>query len=190
MDATPRVPPHPLVRIPALGLPLASQRHVTSIVDEGLARTEPSRSGQASANGLFVPNPSTGRGYQRRSTPGLRQTVRGRPLASTAIGSDCHSLRHSVARCCERLLKRSSWASPWRVFHSSGLRRLSVSDCLSPPLLPRSGTRRAQGAGIVDQTTPGAGGAEAHSWVLRRRLPDRSRVGGATDSHVEVRDGW
>jgi hypothetical protein len=49
--------------------------------------------------GLFVPKPSTGAACQRRSTRGLRQTVRACPLASTAVGGDCHSLRHSVA--CE-----------------------------------------------------------------------------------------
>ena len=58
------------------------------------------------SSGLFVPKPSCAAGYQRCSTPGLRQTVRACPLASTAVGGDCHSLRHSVARvavvsdCC------------------------------------------------------------------------------------------
>ena len=48
--------------------------------------------------GLFVPKPSTDAGYQRRSTRGPRQTVRGCPLTSTVGRGDCHSLRHSVAR--------------------------------------------------------------------------------------------
>jgi hypothetical protein len=52
------------------------------------------------------PEPSTGAGYQRRSTRGLRQTVRGCPLTSTVDRGDCHSLCHCVARepvvsdCC------------------------------------------------------------------------------------------
>ena len=33
-----------------------------------------------------------------RNTRGLRQTVRARPLVSTVVSGDCHSLRHSVAR--------------------------------------------------------------------------------------------
>ena len=37
------------------------------------------------ARGLFVPKPSTDAHCQRRSIPGLGQTVRGRPLASTAV---------------------------------------------------------------------------------------------------------
>ena len=37
-------------------------------------------------------------GYQRRSTPGLGQAVRGCPLASTAVGGDCYSLGYSAAR--------------------------------------------------------------------------------------------
>jgi hypothetical protein len=57
----------------------------------------PARSVLSTGAGLFVPKPSTGGYYQRRNTRGLRQTVRGRPLASTAVGGDCHSLRHSVA---------------------------------------------------------------------------------------------
>jgi hypothetical protein len=47
--------------------------------------------------GLFVPKPSCGMVYRRRSTRGLRQTVRACLLVSTAVGGDCHSLRHSVA---------------------------------------------------------------------------------------------
>ena len=35
--------------------------------------------------GLFVPKPTTGADCQRPSTRGLRQTVRGRPLASTGL---------------------------------------------------------------------------------------------------------
>ena len=48
--------------------------------------------------GLFVPKPSTDADCQRRSIPGLRQTVRGCPLASTVDRGDCHSLCHSIAR--------------------------------------------------------------------------------------------
>jgi len=50
------------------------------------------------ATGLFVPKPSTDAVCQRRSMAGLRQIVRVCPLASTVVGGDCHSLRHSVAR--------------------------------------------------------------------------------------------
>jgi len=57
-------------------------------------------SGASRTVGLFVPKPSTGRDCQRRSTPGLGQTVRGCPLASTAGGGDCHSLGHSVVCAC------------------------------------------------------------------------------------------
>jgi hypothetical protein len=59
-----------------------------------------------SASGFFVPKPSTGADCQHRSIPGLGQTVRGRPLASTAVRGDCHSLCHSAVRepvvsgCC------------------------------------------------------------------------------------------
>lgn len=75
--------------------------------------------------GLFVPKPSSGVGYQRRSMRGLRQTVRGCPLTSTVGRGDCHSLCHSVARepvvsvdcyhphafqACARL-RRRSWRS-------------------------------------------------------------------------------
>src|SRR5690348_17959798 len=42
--------------------------------------------------GLFVPKPSTDADCQRRSIPGLGQTVRGCPLASTAVRGDCHLL--------------------------------------------------------------------------------------------------
>ena len=35
---------------------------------------------------------------QRRGMLGLGQTVRGCPLASTAVGGDCHSVGHSVVR--------------------------------------------------------------------------------------------
>lgn len=48
--------------------------------------------------GLFVPKPSTGWDGQRPSTPELGETVRERPLASTAVGGDCYSLGYSVAR--------------------------------------------------------------------------------------------
>ena len=47
--------------------------------------------------GLFVPKPSCGPAYQRRSARGLRQTVRGCPLTSAVGRGDCHSLRHPVA---------------------------------------------------------------------------------------------
>jgi hypothetical protein len=40
--------------------------------------------------GLFVPKPTTDADCQRPSTRGLRQTVRGRPLPSTAVRGDCH----------------------------------------------------------------------------------------------------
>ena len=46
--------------------------------------------------GLFVPKPTTVEGYQRHSVLDLGQTVRGCPLASTAVGGDCYSLRYSV----------------------------------------------------------------------------------------------
>lgn len=45
---------------------------------------------------LFVPKPNTGRDHQRRSTPSVGHAVRGRPLASTAGGGDCHSVGHSI----------------------------------------------------------------------------------------------
>jgi hypothetical protein len=48
---------------------------------------------------LFVPKPSTGRDCQRHSMRGLVQTVRGCPLASTAVGGDCSSLGYWVS--CE-----------------------------------------------------------------------------------------
>jgi hypothetical protein len=50
----------------------------------------------ALADGLLVPKPSCGARCQRRRTRGLRQTVRGCPLASTASRGDCHSLGHSA----------------------------------------------------------------------------------------------
>src|SRR5690242_14542307 len=46
----------------------------------------------------LVPKPSTRADCQHRSTPALGQTTRGCPLASTAVGGDCHSIDHSVAR--------------------------------------------------------------------------------------------
>ncbi len=55
-------------------------------------------SGASGTAGLFVPKPSTDTTCQRRSTFGLEQIVRGCPLASTAGGGDCHSVRHLVAR--------------------------------------------------------------------------------------------
>ena len=48
-------------------------------------------------------------------TRGLRQTVRACPLASTAVGGDCHLVRHSVARepvvsdCCPPTCFPSLW---------------------------------------------------------------------------------
>lgn len=48
--------------------------------------------------GLFVPKPTTDADCQRPSTRGLRQTVRGLPLASTVVRGDCHSLCHSAVR--------------------------------------------------------------------------------------------
>ena len=54
----------------------------------GVARTR--------TRGLFVPKPSCGTAYQRRSMCGLRQTVRGCPLKSAVGRGDCHSLCHSV----------------------------------------------------------------------------------------------
>src|SRR5215469_9735351 len=47
--------------------------------------------------GLFLPKPSCGTSYQRRSARGLRQTVRGCPLTSAVGRGDCHSLRHLIA---------------------------------------------------------------------------------------------
>jgi hypothetical protein len=63
-------------------------------------------------DGLFVPKPSTGAACQRRSWPELGQIVRMCPLVSDAVGGDCHSLRHSVARGppsgCKLLTRRRS----------------------------------------------------------------------------------
>jgi hypothetical protein len=72
------------------------------------------------ATGLFVPKPSTNMDCQRRSMPGLRQPVRGCPLASTAVSGDCHSLCHSLVR------------------------EPIVSDCCPPPLSD-SGARSTPG---------------------------------------------
>jgi hypothetical protein len=73
--------------------------------------------------GLFVPKSSTDANCQRRSIPGLGQTVRGCPLASTAVRGDCHSLCHSAVRepvvsgCCPQTLsslRARVWRRSWR----------------------------------------------------------------------------
>jgi hypothetical protein len=51
-----------------------------------------------SLGSIFVPKPSTDADCQRRSTSDLGWGVRGRPLASAAIGGDCYSLGDSIAR--------------------------------------------------------------------------------------------
>ena len=64
----------------------------------GLGADRAVLSGASRTAGLFVPKPSTGVDCQRRSTPGLGQTVRGRLPVSTAVGGDCYSLGYSVAQ--------------------------------------------------------------------------------------------
>jgi hypothetical protein len=57
----------------------------------------PASHARSTGVGLFVPKPSTGAVCQRRSGADLEPNVRECPLASAAVGGDCHSLRHSVA---------------------------------------------------------------------------------------------
>jgi len=74
--------------------------------------------GQIRQYGLFVPKPSTNADCQRRSIPGLGQTVRACPLASTAVRGDYHSLCHSAVRepvvsgCCSHTLSKSAGRRP------------------------------------------------------------------------------
>ena len=76
--------------------------------------------------GLFVPKSSRGAVRQRRGTRGLQQAVRACPLASTAVGGDCHSLRHLVVRgqilndCCPHTPRLGlSMCSAWNCRTSS-----------------------------------------------------------------------
>ena len=62
----------------------------------------PCRGGRIETGGLFVPKPSCGVGCQRRSTRGLRRTIRARPLLSVAIVT--HFVTRSLASRRERLL--------------------------------------------------------------------------------------
>jgi hypothetical protein len=86
---------------------------------------------------FFVPKPSTDADCQRRSIPGLGQTARRCPLASTAVRGDCHSLCHSAVRepvvsgCCPTRFP-SLWTcargrSTWSVTWSCGLVRSSAN---------------------------------------------------------------
>ena len=97
------------------------------------------------------PKPSTGRDCQRRSMRGLVQTVRGCPLASTAVGGDYYSLGYSVScewrpltnrelargakRCADPHIPRIAGSAAWEVqIPIAGHSRVAgTAGALSPP---------------------------------------------------------